>query len=78
MPHRLSEVDDIIRGIPVVVGYWSTRYWGQVSSTRDAARDARTTTAKIVPRCSSRSAVRLGLFNARLLTDPRSLDLLIT
>ena len=26
MPHRLSEVDDIIRGIPVVVGYRSTRY----------------------------------------------------
>jgi len=28
-------------------------------------RDARTTTAKTVPRCSSRSVVRLGLFNAR-------------
>jgi len=36
-----------------------------VSSTRDAARDARTTTVKTVPRCSSRSVVQLGLFNAR-------------
>jgi len=36
-----------------------------VSSTRDAARDARTTTVKTVPRCGSRSVVRPGLFNAR-------------
>ena len=39
--------------------------WSHVWSTRDAARDARTTTVKTVPRCSSRSVVRLALFNAR-------------
>ena len=64
-----AKVDDVICGIP---GFPSSSASGrratwsmQVSSTRDAARDARTTTVKTVPRCSSRSVVRLALFNAR-------------
>jgi len=56
---------------PVSVGFPSSSAsgrratWSQVSSTRDAARDARTMTVKTVPRCSSRNVVRLALFNAR-------------
>ena len=59
-----AKVDDVIRGIPVVVGYRSTRYW-EPGVEYQGRRDARTTTVKTVPRCSSRSVVRLGLFNAR-------------
>ena len=59
-----GKVDDVIRGIPVVVGYRSTRYL-EPGVEYQGRRDARTTTVKTVPRCSSRSVVRLGLFNAR-------------
>jgi len=59
-----AKVDDVIRGIAVVVGYRSTRYL-EPGVEYQGRRDARTTTAKTVPRCSSRSVVRLGLFNAR-------------
>jgi len=61
-----AKVDDVICGIPVVVvvGYWSTRYL-EPGVQYHGRRDARTTTVKTVPRCSSRSVVRLGLFNAR-------------
>jgi len=59
-----AKVDDVIRGIPVVVGYRSTRYL-EPGVEYQGRRDARTTTVKTVPRCSSRSVVRQGLFNAR-------------
>jgi len=59
-----ANVDDVIRGIPVVVGYRSRRYL-EPGVQYQGRRDARTTTVKIVPRCSSRSVLRLGLFNAR-------------
>ena len=59
-----AKVDDVIRGIPVVVGYRSTRYL-EPGVEYQGRRDARTTTVKTVPRCSSRSVVRLALFNAR-------------
>jgi len=58
------KVDDVIRGIPVVVGHRSTRYL-EPGVQYQGRRDARTTTVKTVPRCSSRGVVRLGLFNAR-------------
>ena len=59
-----AKVDDVIRGIPVVVGYRSTRYL-EPGVQYQGRRDARTTTVKTVARCSNRSVVQLGLFNAR-------------
>ena len=43
-----AKVDDVIRGIPVVVGYRSTRY-SEPGVHYQERRDARTTTVKTVP-----------------------------